>query len=169
MPKVEEVVPMSGRDENDMLALAADLEAHFPHSLANAVVRAAKERGLDYGVPHSKPEYIVAHGIVSYAAGERVIIGSWHFVFEDEKTVVAPEDEAKLHQLPAQYSQLYMAINGKLAAIIGIDDPIKKETPAVIEKLRSAGFTNIVMMTGDCRRIRPVTSSRKKRPVTKSS
>ncbi|MBE5997296.1 MAG: heavy metal translocating P-type ATPase [Lachnospiraceae bacterium] len=152
VPTVEEVLPMSGRDENDMLALAADLEAHFPHSLANAVVRAAKERGLDYGVPHSKPEYIVAHGIVSYAAGERVIIGSWHFVFEDEHTEVAPEDEEKLHQLPARYSQLYMAIDGKLAAIIGIDDPIKEETPAVIEKLRRSGFTNIVMMTGDSER-----------------
>lgn len=152
VPKVEEVIPMAGRDENDMLALAADLEAHFPHSLANAVVREAKSRGLDYGVPHSKPEYIVAHGIVSYAGGERVIIGSWHFVFEDEHTVIAPEDEAKIHLLPPQYSQLYMAIDGKLAAIIGIDDPIKEETPAVIRRLREIGFSNIVMMTGDSER-----------------
>ena len=152
VPTVEAVVPMTGRDENDMLALAADLEAHFPHSLASAVVKAARDRGLDYGVPHSKPEYIVAHGIVSIAAGQRVVIGSHHFVFDDEKTVVRPEDEAKLHSLPLQYSQLYMAIDGVLAAIIGIDDPIKPETKRVVQRLKAAGLTNIVMMTGDSER-----------------
>ncbi len=152
VPTVEAVVPMSGRDENDMLALAADLEAHFPHSLASAVVQAARDRGLDYGVPHSKPEYIVAHGIVSIAAGQRVVIGSHHFVFDDEKTLVKPEDEAKLHALPLQYSQLYMAIDGVLAAIIGIDDPIKPETRRVVRRLKAAGLTNIVMMTGDSER-----------------
>ena len=152
VPTVEAVVPMSGRDENEMLALAADLEAHFPHSLASAVVQAARERGLDYGVPHSKPEYIVAHGIVSIAAGQRVVIGSHHFVFDDEKTLVRPEDEAKLHALPLRYSQLYMAIDGVLAAIIGIDDPIKPETRNVVRRLKAAGLTNIVMMTGDSER-----------------
>ena len=152
VPTVEKVVAMAGRDENDMLALAADLEAHFPHSLANAVVKAARDRGLDYGVPHSKPEYIVAHGIVSIANGDRVIIGSHHFVFEDEHVEVAEEDLPKLESLPIQYSQLYMAINGKLAAIIGIDDPIKPETRQVIRRLKKAGLTNIVMMTGDSHR-----------------
>ena len=152
VPTVEAVVPMSGRDENEMLALAADLEAHFPHSLASAVVKAARDRGLDYGVPHSKPEYIVAHGIVSIAAGQRVVIGSHHFVFDDEKTLVKPEDEEKLHALPLRYSQLYMAIDGVLAAIIGIDDPIKPETKRVIRRLKAAGLSNIVMMTGDSER-----------------
>jgi ATPase, P-type (transporting), HAD superfamily, subfamily IC/heavy metal translocating P-type ATPase len=152
VPTVEAVVPMSGRDEEEMLALAADLEAHFPHSLATAVVKAARDRGLDYGVPHSKPEYIVAHGIVSIAAGQRVVIGSHHFVFDDEKTLVRPEDEEKLHALPLQYSQLYMAIDGVLAAIIGIDDPIKPETRRVVQRLKAAGFSNIVMMTGDSER-----------------
>lgn len=152
VPTVEAVVPMTGRDENEMLALAADLEAHFPHSLASAVVKAARERGLDYGVPHSKPEYIVAHGIVSIAAGQRVVIGSHHFVFDDEKTIVRPEDEEKLHALPLRYSQLYMAIDGVLAAIIGIDDPIKPETKQVIRRLKAAGLKNIVMMTGDSER-----------------
>ena len=152
VPTVEAVLPMTGRDENDMLALAADLEAHFPHSLASAVVKAALDRGLDYGVPHSKPEYIVAHGIVSIAAGQRVVIGSHHFVFDDEKSVVRPEDEEKLHALPLRYSQLYMAIDGELAAIIGIDDPIKPETKRVVQRLKAAGLTNIVMMTGDSER-----------------
>ena len=152
IPKVEEIVCMEGRDPDEMLCLAADLEEHFPHSLANAVVQAARERNLNYGVPHSKPEYIIAHGIVSEAGGERVIIGSYNFVFNDEKTVVRPEDQEKLAHLPAQYSHLYMAIGGVLAAIIGIDDPIKEETPVVIDRLRKAGFTNIVMMTGDSER-----------------
>ena len=152
VPTVEAVVPMAGRDENEMLALAADLEAHFPHSLASAVVQAARDRGLDYGVPHSKPEYIVAHGIVSIAAGQRVVIGSHHFVFDDEKTLVKPEDKEKLHVLPLQYSQLYMAIDGVLAAIIGIDDPIKPETRRVVRRLKAAGLSNIVMMTGDSER-----------------
>ncbi len=152
VPTVEQIVPMTGRDEDEMLALAADLEAHFPHSLANAVVKAARDRGLDYGVPHSKPEYIVAHGIVSIAAGQRVVIGSHHFVFDDEKVEVLPEDRDRLELLPLPYSQLYMAIDGKLAAIIGIDDPIKPETPQVVERLKRSGFTNIVMMTGDSHR-----------------
>ena len=152
IPKVEQVIAMEGRDEDKMLALAAELEEHFPHSLANAVVKAGKERGVSYGVPHSKPEYIVAHGIVSIAGGERVIIGSWHFVFEDEHTVIAPEDEEKVRNLQDQYSHLYMAIDGKLAAVIDIDDPLKEETASVIKKLKDLGFTNLVMMTGDSER-----------------
>ena len=152
VPKVEQVIAMEGRDEDEMLALAAELEEHFPHSLANAVVKAGKERGVSYGVPHSKPEYIVAHGIVSIAGGERVIIGSWHFVFEDEHTVIAPEDEEKVRNLKDQYSHLYMAIDGKLAAVIDIDDPLKEETASVIRKLKALGFTNLVMMTGDSER-----------------
>ena len=152
VPKVEQVIAMKGRDEDRMLALAAELEEHFPHSLANAVVKAGKERGVSYGVPHSKPEYIVAHGIVSIAGGERVIIGSWHFVFEDEHTVIAPEDEENVRNLKDQYSHLYMAIDGKLAAVIDIDDPLKEETASVIKKLKELGFTNLVMMTGDSER-----------------
>ncbi|MBR0482157.1 MAG: heavy metal translocating P-type ATPase [Firmicutes bacterium] len=152
VPKVEQVIAMEGRDEDEMLALAAELEEHFPHSLANAVVKAGKERGVSYGVPHSKPEYIVAHGIVSIAGGERVIIGSWHFVFEDEHTVIAPEDEEKVRNLKDQYSHLYMAIDGKLAAVIDIDDPLKEETASVIKKLKALGFSNLVMMTGDSER-----------------
>ena len=152
IPRVERVVAMTGRDEDKMLALAAELEEHFPHSLANAVVRAARERNVTYGVPHSKPEYIVAHGIVSIAGDERVLIGSWHVVFEDEKTRVLPEDEALLHSISPEYSQLFMAINGVLAAVICIDDPVKEQTPQVIARLKQAGFSNIVMMTGDSER-----------------
>ena len=152
VPRVAQVVAMNGWDEDEMLALAAELEEHFPHSLANAVVRAAREKNVSYGVPHSKPEYIVAHGIVSIAGDERVVIGSWHFVFEDENTAVLPEDEERLHSISPEYSQLFMAVNGVLAAVICIDDPIKEETPQVIQRLKKAGFTNIVMMTGDSER-----------------
>ncbi|MBQ9066671.1 MAG: heavy metal translocating P-type ATPase, partial [Clostridia bacterium] len=148
-PVVEQIVTMEGRDENDMLSLAACLEEHFPHSLANAVVKASKDRGLRHTEIHSKPTYIVAHGIVSTLDGQRVVLGSYHFVLEDENAFVSPEDWAKVEQMPLQYSRLYMAIGGRLAAVIGIADPIKAETAGVIAALRQNGIRHIVMMTGD--------------------
>ncbi len=151
-PIVEEVVTMEGRDENEMLALAAAMEEHFPHSLANAVVKAAKDRKLNHAVIRTKPTYIVAHGIVSALGGERVVIGSYHFVLEDEAAFVSEEDWARVRRMPAQYSRLYMAVGGRLAAVIGIDDPIKTETPRIISALRENGIEHIVMMTGDSER-----------------
>ena len=151
-PTVKEVIAAEGGDPDEMLRIAACLEEHFPHSLANAVVRAAAEKGLDHEEMHSKAVYIVAHGIESMIGDDRVVIGSYHYVFEDEKVSVTPEDQARIDALPAQYSLLYMAIGGKLAAIIGIADPIKKQTKQVIEDLRNVGIKHIVMMTGDSER-----------------
>lgn len=148
-PAVVDVIPMAGRDRDEMLRLAACLEEHFPHSLANAVVRAAKQEDLNHEEMHAKAEYIVAHGIASSINGEKCIIGSYHFVFDDEKTVVAPEDEEKLEKLAHEHSHLYMAIGGKLAVVIEIADPIKEGTREVVEKLRDSGIEHIVMMTGD--------------------
>ncbi len=148
-PAVVDVIPMAGRDRDEMLRLAACLEEHFPHSLANAVVRAAKQEDLNHEEMHAKAEYIVAHGIASSVGGEKCIIGSYHFVFDDEKTVVAPEDEEKLEKLAHEHSHLYMAIGGKLAVVIEIADPIKEGTREVVEKLRDSGIEHIVMMTGD--------------------
>ncbi len=152
IPTVEQVLAVEGRDADEMLALAADLESHFPHSLANAVVEAAKKKGLSYGKPHSKPEYIVAHGIVTNTKEGRVLIGSYHFVFEDEGVELTDEGRALMEKMPVECSQLYVAINGKLAAVIGIDDPIKTETAEIIRRLKNAGIKNIVMMTGDSER-----------------
>ncbi len=151
-PVVEEVLTLEGRDEDEMLALAACLEEHFPHSLANAVVKASKERGLKHAEIHSKPTYIVAHGIVSSLEGVRVVIGSYHFVLEDEGAYVSEEDRERIRRMPPQYSRLYMAIDGRLAAVIGIADPIKEETPDVIAALKDLGIRHIVMMTGDSER-----------------
>lgn len=150
-PVVEEVLAMDGRDADDMLTLAADLEEHFPHSLANAVVKKAAEKGLQYDERHGKAEYIVAHGIASDIDGTRVVIGSYHFVVEDEGVALSDEDQAKIDAMPATTSKLYLAIGGKLAAVIAIADPLKPETPDVIRRLKAAGFNNIVMMTGDSR------------------
>ncbi len=151
-PVVEQVVTMEGRDENEMLALAACLEEHFPHSLANAVVKAAKDRNLNHKEIHTKPTYIVAHGIVSTLHGERVVIGSYHFVLEDEAATISNEDRERVRRMPDQYSRLYMAIGGRMAAVIGIADPIKEETPEIIRKLKENGIEHIVMMTGDSER-----------------
>ena len=148
-PAVEQVVAMEGYEEDEMLRIAACLEEHFPHSLANAVVRAAKEKDLQHEEMHSKVVYIVAHGVATTIGEERAVIGSYHFVFEDEKCIVLPEDQDKLERIPSYYSHLYMAIGGKLVAIIGIADPIKEESRNVIAELKDAGLTNIVMMTGD--------------------
>ncbi|WP_328598736.1 heavy metal translocating P-type ATPase [Pseudoramibacter porci] len=149
-PVVQEIVAFGENDPDDMLRIAACLEEQFPHSLANAVVRAAKEKGLKHYDMKTKAEYIVAHGIASSIGEDRVVIGSYHFVFEDEGVTFENEsDRERLAEIPAEYSHLYMAIGGKLVAVIAISDPIKANTPDVIRDLKAVGFKNIVMMTGD--------------------
>jgi heavy metal translocating P-type ATPase len=146
-PKVAEIITFGGRDENEMLRLAACLEEHYPHSIANAVVEEAEKRGLLHEERHSKVEYVVAHGISSSVEGEKVLIGSHHFVIEDEGCKV-PDDRIFRH-LPKQYSHLYLAIGGEVAAVICIEDPLRSEAADVIDALHSAGIANVVMMTGD--------------------
>ena len=135
-----------------MLRLAACLEEHFPHSMANAVVQAARDRGLAHEEMHSQVEYLVAHGIASTVEGKRVIIGSAHFVFEDEGCVVPPEEQGAFDTLPREYSHLYLAIGGQLAAVICISDPLREEAAAAVAALRGLGVRKIVMLTGDSER-----------------
>ena len=151
-PQVVDVIPFSGCDEREVLQLAACLEEHFPHSIANAVVRAAKERGISHEEMHSEVEYIVAHGIASRVGGERVVIGSHHFVFEDEKCVIPSNEQAKFDALKPEYSHLYMAASGQLVGVICISDPLRPEAAAVLNGLRALGIKNTVMMTGDSER-----------------
>ncbi len=151
-PVVAEVIPFGGRDKAEMLRLAACLEEHFPHSMANAVVKAAKERGLAHQEMHSKVAYLVAHGIASTVDGQRVIIGSAHFVFEDEGCAIPPEGRAAFDALPEQYSHLYLAVGGELAAVICIADPLRTEAAQVVSALRGLGISEIVMLTGDSER-----------------
>lgn len=151
-PMVREVVPFCEASEEELLRMAACLEEHFPHSMAKAVVHAAKKRGLDHEEMHSKVEYIVAHGISSYIGEKRVIIGSGHFVFEDEKCRIEPAYQERFDNLPTEYSHLFMAIDGKLAATLCIEDPLREEGPQVMEELRKAGFKKIIMMTGDSKK-----------------
>ena len=151
-PQVVEVVPFSGCDEREVLQLAACLEEHFPHSMANAVVRAARERGISHEEMHSEVEYIVAHGIASRVSGERVVIGSHHFVFEDEKCTVPAAEQEKFDTLKPEYSHLYMAASGQLVGVICISDPLRPEAAAVLNGLRALGIQNTVMMTGDSER-----------------
>ena len=148
-PKVAQVVTFGGREENEMLRLAACLEEHYPHSMAKAVTAEASRRGLRHEERHSRVEYLVAHGISSSVDGEKVVIGSHHFVFEDEKCVIPAGDEAKFDALPEQYSHLYLAISGVLAAVICVEDPLRAEAREVIEGLRALGVSKLVMMTGD--------------------
>ena len=148
-PQVARLVTFGGRDENEMLRLAACLEEHYPHSMANAVVQEATKRGLHHEERHSKVEYVVAHGISSLVENEKVIIGSYHFVFQDEGCRIPDEGRIRFDSLPDEYSHLYMAIGGELAAVICIDDPLREEASAVITSLRRLGFQKIVMMTGD--------------------
>ena len=148
-PKVAQVVTFGGREENEMLRLAACLEEHYPHSMAKAVTAEASRRGLRHEERHSRVEYLVAHGISSSVDGEKVVIGSHHFVFEDEKCVIPAGDEAKFNALPEQYSHLYLAISGVLAAVICVEDPLRAEAREVIEGLRALGVSKLVMMTGD--------------------
>ena len=148
-PTVADVVSFNGDSKEDLLRLAACMEEHFPHSMAKAVMDAAKERGLTHEEMHSKVEYIVAHGISTTVNGRKAIIGSHHFVFEDEKCAIPTGKEEIFKNLPEEYSHLYLGIEGELAAVICIEDPLRPEGPEVIKALRKAGFTQIVMMTGD--------------------
>ena len=148
-PRVVQVVPFGGRDEAEMLRLAACLEEHFPHSMANAVVAEAKRRGLTHEEYHSKVEYLVAHGIASAVDGEQVRIGSAHFIFEDEGVQIPTEEQARFDALPPEYSQLYLAIDGELAAVLCISDPLREEAHSVLEALRGLGLHHTVMLTGD--------------------
>lgn len=151
-PVVKEVVPFTDQQTSELLRTAACLEEHFPHSMAKAVVDAAKRRGLEHEEMHSKVSYIVAHGIASEVNGQRVIIGSHHFVFEDEGCTVPADRQAEFDALPAEYSHLYMAVEGQLAAVICIEDPLRDEAADVVENLRRTGFDQVVMMTGDSER-----------------
>ena len=148
-PTVVDVVSFNGDSKENLLRLAACMEEHFPHSMAKAVMDAAKERGLTHEEMHSKVEYIVAHGISTMVDGRKAIIGSHHFVFEDEKCTIPVGKEELFRNLPEEYSHLYLGIEGKLAAVICIEDPLRPEAPEVVKALRKAGFTQIVMMTGD--------------------
>ena len=150
-PTVRCVVPFNGKDEAEMLRTAACLEEHFPHSVANGVVRAAEERGLDHHEMHSEPEYVVAHGIATKIDGERAIIGSRHFVFEDEGVTILPEDQARFEALDPGCSWLYLAIGGVLSAAIGILDPLRPEAGEIVKLLHEAGIGKLVMLTGDSR------------------
>ena len=148
-PTVVDVVSFNGDSKENLLRLAACMEEHFPHSMAKAVMDAAKERGLTHEEMHSKVEYIVAHGISTMVDGRKAIIGSHHFVSEDEKCTIPAGKEELFKKLPEEYSHLYLGIEGELAAVICIEDPLRPEAPEVIKQLRKAGFTQIVMMTGD--------------------
>lgn len=151
-PTVVDVISFNGDTPDNLLRIAACLEEHFPHSMARAVVDAAKARNLDHGEMHSKVEYLVAHGISTTIYGSRVIIGSYHFVFEDEKCHIPEEMEEVFKGLPEEYSYLYLAIEKRLAAVICIEDPLREEAKAAVQALKQAGISKIVMMTGDSER-----------------
>lgn len=148
-PVVHSVIAFGGWEEEEMLRVAACLEEHFPHSMAKAVVQAAKNRKLEHEEMHSKVEYIMAHGIVSHIGESRVVIGSHHFVFEDEGCQISPQDREVFQRIPVEYSHLYLAIDRELAAVICIEDPLREEAAEAIRALRQEGFQRIVMMTGD--------------------
>ena len=148
-PKVVQVIPFSGQEEREMLRVAACLEEHFPHSLANAVVEEAKRLNIDHQEFHTKVDYLVAHGIASQVNGIRVLIGSAHFIFEDEACIIPPEEQEKFDALPDQYSHLYMAANGRLIAVICIADPLRDEAAEVLHDLKKLGIQRTVMLTGD--------------------
>ncbi len=151
-PTVAQVVSFNGDSEEELLRIAACLEEHFPHSMAKAVVDAARRKSIEHDEMHSKVEYIVAHGIASTIEDKRVVIGSYHFVFEDEQCVVPEEKKELFHVLPKEYSHLYLAIDGVLAAVICIEDPLREEASAVVTSLKRAGLSKVVMMTGDSER-----------------
>ena len=151
-PQVVRVIPFDGNEEDEMLRLAACLEEHYPHSIANAVVEEARRRQLHHEERHTTVEYVVAHGITSTIDGHKASIGSYHFIFEDEKAEIAEEDRPAFAELPEEYSLLYLALDGRLAAVLCIADPLRENAKRVIGQLREAGFKNIVMMTGDSER-----------------
>ncbi len=148
-PKVQKIIAIDGDDENQLLKIAACLEEHYPHSIANAVVKEAKERKIRHKEMHSEIQYVVAHGIASTIEGDKVVIGSYHFVIEDEKAQLSKDAKRKLENLDHRYSHLFMAIAGRLAAIIEIADPLRKEAKDVLKKLKALGIKKTVMMTGD--------------------
>ncbi len=148
-PQVVRIETFNDTDEAKALQLAACLEEHFPHSIANAVVHEAAKRGIEHAEMHSEVQYVVAHGISSLVDGKKAIIGSYHFVFEDEGTELTDADRARLEKLPGEYSQLYMAIDGKLRAVLCIFDPLREEAKAIIDELHDLGITKVCMMTGD--------------------
>ena len=151
-PTVVDVVSFNGESTDELLRIAACLEEHFPHSMAKAVVDAATQKNLEHEEMHSKVEYIVAHGIASTINEKRAVIGSAHFVFEDENCVIPEGEQEKFDALPKEYSHLYLAIEGKLAAVICIEDPLREEASAVVQSLKRAGLSKVVMMTGDSER-----------------
>ena len=148
-PTVVDVVPFGGRNANDVLRIAACLEEHYPHSMANAVVQAAAQKGINHEEMHSEVQYVVAHGIASSVAGEKVVIGSQHFVFEDEGCYIPTSESDRFDALPPEYSHLYLAIGGELAGVICIADPLREEAADVLKALRGLGIRKAVMMTGD--------------------
>ena len=148
-PTVVDVIPFCEAQSDELLRIAACLEEHFPHSMAKAVVDAAAQKGLVHEEIHSKVEYIVAHGISSFVEGKKVVIGSAHFIFEDEKCVVPESYQSRFDSLPEEYSHLYLAVDGKLCAVICIEDPLREEAAEVIQELKKVGIKNVVMMTGD--------------------
>lgn len=151
-PVVSDVVSFNGMEKEELLRIAACLEEHFPHSMAKAVVDAAREKYLDHEEMHSKVEYIVAHGISTTINGKKAIIGSYHFVFEDENSIIPEGMEEKFRHLPEEYSHLYLALEGVLAAVICIEDPLRPEAAEIIRQLKKTGLKKIVMMTGDSER-----------------
>lgn len=151
-PQVAKIVSFNGKSQNELLRLAACLEEHFPHSMANAVVNEAVKRNLVHQEMHSRVDYIVAHGIATYVGSQRVVIGSHHFVFEDEGCEIPEEGKEDFQNLPPEYSHLYLAIGGVLAAVICIEDPLREEAETVIRSLHDLGISKIVMMTGDSER-----------------
>ena len=157
-PKVAEVIPFDGNDEQEMLRTAACLEEHYPHSIANAVVAEAKARGLRHEERHTRVEYVVAHGISSTLDGQKVAIGSYHFIFEDEGCTIPDDELARFRMLPDECSHLFLSISGRLAAVICISDPLREEADAVLNSLRRLGIGKMVMMTGDNERTARVTA-----------
>jgi P-type E1-E2 ATPase len=146
---VADVISFNGQSEAELLRIAACLEEHFPHSMANAVVNAASKVNLIHEEMHSKVEYVVAHGISSSIDGKKVVIGSYHFVFEDEACVIPADKRQKFEEIPGEYSQLYLAIENELAAVICIKDPLREEESELVKSLKAAGIQKVVMMTGD--------------------
>ena len=159
-PTVKDVVVFGEYPKEEALRIAACLEEHFPHSMAKAVVDAAKERNLSHEEMHSKVEYIVAHGISSYINDKKVVIGSSHFVFEDEECTIDPQYQDRYDTLPPEYSHLYLAIEHKLAAVICIEDPLREEAAEMVKSLKAAGITKVVMMTGDSERTAEVVAAK---------
>ena len=159
-PTVADVISFNGQPAEELLRIAACLEEHFPHSMAKAVVKAAQDQNLEHEEMHSKVEYIVAHGISSRTQDKKVIIGSYHFVFEDEQCVIPQGKEELFESLSGECSHLYLAIDGVLAAVIAITDPIREEAPQVVSMLRKCGLSKIVMMTGDSERTAKVVAAK---------